>query len=322
MKKKFVVMTIAAIAVCGIGVYASGLGDTIISKFSGEQQIIADEYTAAFQDENAERESAINEALKNTGTQVSVADGSVENKIDKYSQMLIAMDATISDPAEFNDLLVDYHYLTEVYELTQEQKDYIADLVIDGCNMSDIIGLAYFWVDTNENISLIKSMYDLKGEFAGKTDWYGNAYDKVTDAKNGSLSVEEVKEYMGKGLTAEEILTADKLSRKGVYTINQILDKCCDGRTLLEVANEIQGGKLLEADIFDNEYTLNYSAIEDLDILVNSEEISYLAEESQIDIIAQATSEAGINNYAREKRNEKYAKIREELSAHGVLKSE
>lgn len=322
MKSKFVVITIVVVVICGIGVYASGLHNTIISKFSGNQQIIADEYTDAFQTGNAERESTINEALKNAGAQVSVTDGSVENKMDKYSQMLIAMEATISDSAEFNDLLVDYHYLAEVYKLTQDQKDYIADLVINGCNMRDIIGLTYFWVDTNEDISLIKSMYDIKDEFDGKPDWYGNAYDKVTDAKNGSLSVEEVKEYMQKGLTAEEILTADKLSRKGVYTINQILDKCCDGQTLLDVANEIQGGKLLEADIFDNEYTLNYSAIEDLDILVNSEEISYLAEESQIDIIAQAASEAGINNYAREKRNEKYAKIREELSAHGVLKSE
>lgn len=329
MKKRIIILGVCfAIAVCGIGVYASGLGDTIISKFAQASMKYVDENVLAFESENAERRNKIEAALNDMGDDAmqAVKTGSDEIVVpDKYSLMLAAMNATISDPIEYNDMLVNYEYLREVHGLSQEDMDYIADLIIDGCDMKEILNLTYFWVDTNDDISIIKSMYDLKGEYAGKKDWYGNAYDRVTNAKNGSLSVEEVEEYMSKGLTAEDILAADKLCRKGVYTINQILDKRCEGQNLVKIANEIENGGLIESTMFaleDEQDNIDYNAIENPYIIVDSKEAALLTGQSQSDVLKAAAIGEDVETSFHEKRSKKFSEILRNLEARGVTKEE
>lgn len=327
MKRKIIILgACLAIAVCGIGAYASGFADTVISKLAAGKY--TDENVIAFEAENTERKNKIAEALNNTGNntaQTAETDSGESVGLDKYSLMLTAMNATITDPMEYNDLLVNYHYLKEVYRLTQDQMDYISDLVIDGCNMKDVIGLAYFWVDTNEDITLVKSMYDLKGEYAGKKNWYGNAYDRVTGAKNGSLSTEEVEAYMAKGLTADEILAADELSRKGVYTINQILDKMCEGQSLVEVANEIEDGGLIGVSAYSlngTEAEPNYDAIENPYVITDSREASLLTGQTQGEVIASAAVGEDVEAALDENRSQKFSEIKASLDAAGLTKDE
>lgn len=244
---------------------------------------------------------------------------------DKFNQLIIAMNATISDSAEFNDMLVNYEYLREVYQLTPEQLDYITDLVLSGCDMKEIMNLAYFWVDTNDDISIIKSMYDLKGEYEDKDNWHENAYDRVTNAKNGSLSLEEVEEYMANGMSPEDILTADELCRKGVYTINQILDKCCEGQSLIEIANEIENGELIGIAMFsaENEQaTVDYSGIENPFVIVDSKETALLTGQAQSEVLTAAAAGEDVETLLKEKRSDKYSEIRRSLKAAGLIKEE
>lgn len=334
MKSKLLIICICvAVAACGIGVYASGLGDNIISKIKGDTIDITAEYKEQINQENMQRKDAINTALNNSEniTNMQNNDASYQgeasqisaNEISKFEQLIIAMNATIADPTEFNELLMDYEYLRVVHGLSQQQLDYIADLVIEGCDMKDIINIAYFWLDTDDDISVIKEMYDLKGEFEGKTEWLSNAYDIVTNAENGSLSVEDVEAYYAKGITADEIITADILCRKGVYTIQEILDKRCAGQSLVEIANEIENGGLLGAVTLAGDVdVIDYNDIEDPQIITEVEETSELTGRSNADLLNSAASGENIEDVLTEKKNEKYAEIRSQLSAMGLIKSE
>lgn len=310
MKHKLSVVVIIAV-ICGTCVYASGLDDVVQTKLFGENQTNSDEYMDEFRSENSERENVVSEAIENAIDQELLNETS-----DKYSELLIALDALVSDPMVHNDILVNYEYLREVHNLFDSDMEYIADLIISGCDPTEIINLTYFWLDTNEDISLVKSMYDLKGEYEGKKNWYGNAYDRVTDCKNGSLTVDEVQEYMKNGVSDENILFADKLSRKGVYTINQILDKHCSGISMAEIAAEIMSGGVMTADLSE------YELISDPSIIMDLGEISSLMGQSQGDDLNSSLSGEEAEDYLDEARSKKRMEILEELNARGVTKDE
>lgn len=340
--KKIIGALIAAVIICSIGVYASGLGNTIVSNLTADEPEVVDEYNQRLHAEDEERSDAIDEALVNAGVNILGEDkinadttissdednsgsfSTTEDGIDKYNQLIVALNATITDPGDFNDFLLRYEYLKEVYHITPEQQEYIANLVIDGCDAKDIIDLAFFWIGTNDDISIIKSMYNLKPEYEGKKSWYENAYDRVTNAKNGSLTTEEVEEYMKKGLTAGDILAADELCRKGVYTINQILDKMCEGSTFVSIANEVENGELIGIMPIseDGSAAVDYSAIENPHAVIDSEEMSLITGQPRSEIIASAAVGEDVENTLHEKRNEKYSEIMLRLDAVGLIKEE
>ncbi len=318
---------IISVSICGIVVYASGLGDSIVSKFIGTNTEVVNEHANTLHSENAERERIINEALTNSGVQITLSDDDeniYSNTTDKFSRMLIAMNATISDPVEYNDLLVNYEYLREVHQLSQSNLDYIADLIIDGCDMKDIISIAYFWLDTNDDISLIKQIYDLKGEYEGSRFWIEDSYDRVTKSKNGTLSVEDIENYFSKGMTAEDITSADKLCRKGVYTIREILEKRCEGQSFLQIINEIEGSGISVAAVLsdvlpaDNTVPETYNS----DELLKTKEISQLRGITQEEAVYSiAAGEYNADTYAEEYNN-KIIEIRERLENSGLIKLE
>jgi len=157
----------------------------------------------------------------------------------RFEQMVRTMERTIEDPREFNDLLFNFEFLREGYGLSDADMDFIADLVIEGRNMSDVIHIAYFWLDTNEDISIIREIYDVKEGFGDSRLWIDFAFNAVTYNRHGSLSDEEVQEYLEMGLEFEDIHIARILSRLGVMTIHEILDEIAEGAYFSELAAEI-----------------------------------------------------------------------------------
>lgn len=319
MKKKVVIVVAAIlVAACGIGVYASGIGNLVVSKFTGLQTSAVNEYAEVLQSEDLERERVISESL--------ISEEAYDSNLNasKFNQLVVAMNATISDPVEYNDLLMRYEYLREVHQLQQTDLDYIADLVISGCNMKDIIDIAYFWLDTNEDIVLIKQIYELKGNYEGSRFWIEEAYDRVTEAKNGALSTEDIQNYFSRGMTAEDIISADKLCRRGVYTISEILEKRCEGQSFLQIINEIEGGGISAVSLFSDSITADDTELDtcNSEELLKAKEISQLAETSEEEVVYSIVSgEYDTNTYAEEYNN-KLSEIRERLEAAGVIKSE
>lgn len=335
MKKWLAILTVCVLVIaCGIGVYASGLGDLITDQFSGNTN--SDNISVVIGEDDIHKKEAIDNALatytgissgtldsENSGSLLEEQSDSGNNKMSKYERLLIAMNATITDPADFNRQIVDYEYLREVHGLPQEQLDYIADLVIEGCNMNDVLDIVYFWLDTDDDISIVREIYNLRGDYEGKDDWINNAYDVITNAENGSLDVEDVESYFAKGITAEEIITADILCRKGVYTIQEILDKRCIGQSLAEIANEIENGELLgPVTLTGDVETVDYNSIGEPKFVTQAEEASVLTGISSAELLNSAAAGEDVQEVFLDKKTEKKAEIREKLQEQGIVKQE
>lgn len=92
-----------------------------------------------------------------------------------------------------------------------------------------------------------------------------------------------MEEYIGKGLTAEDILAAAEFYRKDVYTINQILDKLCEGNSFVSIANVVENGELISVMPMSayEAAEINYDAIENPYVVVDSKELSLITVQAQ-----------------------------------------
>ncbi|MCL2838089.1 MAG: hypothetical protein FWE04_03335 [Oscillospiraceae bacterium] len=149
------------------------------------------------------------------------------------------MERTIEDALLFNDLLFNFEFIREAFGLSEEAMDYIADLIISGRDMEEIIHITYFWLETNEDISIIGEIYDMKDEFAGSSFWLEFAFNRITGNRHGVLTDEEAVEYLEMGLDFDDLEIARVLSRQGVMTIHEILDERAEDVSFSELAAEI-----------------------------------------------------------------------------------
>jgi len=175
-----------------------------------------------------------------------VAYGAVEELLlqntdngSPFDRMIRVMERTIEDPMEFNDMLFNFEFIRTVYELSDADMDFIANLIAEGRHMEDVIRLTYFWLETNEDIGIVREIYDIKDEFGGSGFWMDFAFNYVTNNRHGVLTDEEVNDYLEIGLDFEDIHVARVLSRQGVMTIHEILDERAEGLSFSELAAEI-----------------------------------------------------------------------------------
>lgn len=196
-----------------------------------------------------------NELYRELRQEVQAEDDQRKAKIDarlretaqsnKFEQMLAALDATQENPIDYNNVVYNYEYLRLAYHFNQEELDFIADMIIKGYEPMDIMDICYFWMDTNEDISIIEKIYLLKGVYEGST-WIENAFNKVTNDKCGVLTEEDVDEYIGKGLSVQDISLANTLCRRGKLTIQEILEKRLEGVSFAELSAEVYEEKTEE----------------------------------------------------------------------------
>lgn len=122
-----------------------------------------------------------------------------------------------------NDLIYDYAYVVQIYNKSADEMNYIDSLIYGGADIEDIINIYKFWLTTNETIEIVGEIYNIKNEISDKF-WIEEAFNQLTENKHGVLNSGQIKEYTDKGLVLPDIKTANILSRKGVYTINDILE--------------------------------------------------------------------------------------------------
>lgn len=167
------------------------------------------------------------------------------NKMSKFDQMVTVMDENVRNDLDFNNVLINYKYFENGLNVSDDNMDYLADLIIDGYDGEDVLRCASFWLDTSEDISIVKDMCDWKAKNPDKVDcettlWIENAFNAVTKDKCGVLTVEDIEEYERKGITNDDIEIANRLCRKGVYTIQEILAKFESGISMVDIAIEIE----------------------------------------------------------------------------------
>ena len=220
---------------------------------------------------------------------------------EKFLQMASVLRGSMGN-VEMSDVLTSYMYLGEVYSLTEEQLDYIASLIITGANPVDVMDIAYFWVNTCEDVSIIGQIYDLKGMYEGSRFWIENAYNKATGCVHGELDTEGVEYYLSAGLTVEDISTANVLSRK---------------ESIIDICNTINGTSISEPVSF---FGIELESRENVNTAaVKSEELASLENSSVEDAADEIISEPNIGEILAEKRSEKYANFTKELVNAGIV---
>ena len=89
-----------------------------------------------------------------------------------------------------------------------------------------VMDICYFWLDTNEDISVIEEIYALK-ELYHNNAWIENAFNRVTEDRCGVLDEDDIEAYFQKGI--------------GVKEIQEILDMRLSGKCFAEIASLIHG---------------------------------------------------------------------------------
>lgn len=321
MKKKTRILIIglsALVLIGAAGVYASGLGSQLLQSIQESEEnsitVAETEESRLFEAENTERKAQIDGSMSVQQT--------VGGVVSKFDQLLLAMDATIEDPKVYNEMLVNYMYLKDVRHMTDEQMDYLADLVIQGCSMLDIIDITYFWLDTNEDISIIPQIYALKPNYRNEYTWIENAFNAVTNDKCGVLDTEAVKQYRTQGMGADEIMYANKLCRKGVLTIQQILDKRLQGETWQTISAQINGESQIAAfsaaeDAMASEAA---KALDTAEVVQSCEELAEITGESAAVYYSQAAEGADIAVMYEEEDAQRTNAVVANLRAQNLLR--
>lgn len=213
------------------------------------------------------------------------------------------------------DVLTSYLYLRDVYGLSNQELEYIAGLIIGGAEPSGIMEAAYFWLDTCEDISIIEQIYNKKSEYEGGKFWVENAYNDVTEYIHGELSVDDVNYYFESGVTAADIQNANVLSRSGVYSIQQILDRIIGGETIIDVMNDVYGTNITQPVSL---FGLNENEEADENLL-DSKELAGLENKQIEESAEEILSDSGVSERLSEKRNEKNAGLVEQLVIDGII---
>lgn len=127
----------------------------------------------------------------------------------------------------YSDIMA-YKKLKKLYRPSQEEMNYLDSLIKSGADVSAITEIYRFWLTTSEDISIIGQIYSMSTpEKEGY--WVEELFNQLTENRHGVLDEAGVNSYYSKGLAASDINIANVLSRKGVLTINEILDRRAAG---------------------------------------------------------------------------------------------
>ena len=123
---------------------------------------------------------------------------------------------------------------------TEAELSYLTGLLQKGYDMNWVAEIYEFWLTCGEDIPIIEQIYlasetqEIDGRY-----WVEETYNRVTNNIHGVLDSIAIGHYIESGLTIADIERANVLSRKGTYTINQILDNILSGSTWAEVVNAV-----------------------------------------------------------------------------------
>lgn len=137
------------------------------------------------------------------------------------------------------------YFLAELYP-SDDEIQYIDALIKRGYRVKDLVEIFVYWQDTQEDLNIIEKVYAYRPPVDGVLYWVDSAFIKLaekgeTKGNYAGLTVEEVREYQQKGLSYEEILTADKLSRYGTKEVKTILEDKQADVSWYEIMDDVYG---------------------------------------------------------------------------------
>lgn len=124
------------------------------------------------------------------------------------------------------------------YSPADEDLNIIHSLLKEGHTIQVLTSIYDFYLTTNEDEGIIAQIASLEDTHWGD-HWIENAYNEITDCKHGVLDSDEIKMYIANGLSSDDISYANILSRRGVYTIDEILEMKQSGKSWTDINNSV-----------------------------------------------------------------------------------
>ena len=98
------------------------------------------------------------------------------------------------------------------------------------------------------------------------------------------MDVEDINSYLEEGILAEDISSANVLSRRGIYTIDEILKQRIKGKNWAQIAEKLYD---------DYEYSDNHSEISGIDV-INAAYLTKRTDKSMTDYFDIASAEGSL----------------------------
>ena len=126
-----------------------------------------------------------------------------------------------------------YAYTNFIYSqgFNTSEMQIVNRILAKGTTIQSLIEVYNFWLTTDESFDMIERICELEDEYFSEY-WYEDAFNKLTNYEHGELSVEDIVNYRADGITTDEILAANVMSRKKGQNIVAILDAHLEGNTL------------------------------------------------------------------------------------------
>lgn len=175
---------------------------------------------------------------------------SKKKKLKKADEFKVITDC--AERARGNNVAA-YVSFTCKNDFTDEHLEVINRILNSGTTVQTLKQVYDFWLTTDEDFSMIEQICALESSYFSEF-WYERAYNAITNYEHGALSGEELIEYQSQGVTIEEILAANVMSRKEGQNIYQILDSVIAGVSIEEQAKAIYGVDTLPE--YDNAFAL------------------------------------------------------------------
>lgn len=122
---------------------------------------------------------------------------------------------------------------------TMEESQTIVTMLEAGVSMEDAIDIYQFWLTTNAPISTLTDMANaLPEEKTNTTYWTEDVYNQVT-GNTDVLTEEQISDYLDDEIIPDDIIAANVLSRKQVYTVSEILNKRKSGKTWIQLVADV-----------------------------------------------------------------------------------
>lgn len=209
------------------------------------------------------------------------------------------------------------------YCTTQDSFSYLEKMILSGCDPKTTIDIYQFYLTTNEDISIVRQIYDMvyTGEPITNRDIvFESAFNEITNNKCGVLTEEDVISYLEKGLTVSDISEANLLSRKGVMTIQEILDALLSGTSWETIIETVSGEKISSAYASVDSTTLT-SALS-VSTITNKPINTILSEQSEEErlsnVAKSVNAQLKAKGYWKAKKSENFDIIAAEAAEKGI----
>lgn len=164
-----------------------------------------------------------------------------KNKLDKITPSVVEkIKEEGTDSTQIQQNLYEFASFIQTYQPTDEQLSYLNNLILNGYDTDKLIEIYRFWFDTDDDISMIKSIYDYaQTNGIGGSFWVEECYNKITDNRSGLLSDEDIQQYKQRGLELDDIEMANRLSRLGKKNIQTILEERIAAENWIDVVEPL-----------------------------------------------------------------------------------